>query len=477
MVFIKRFFEPSLAQTSYLIGCVAAHEAIVIDPHRDVGVYVEAAAAEGLRIAHVTETHIHADFVSGTRELAARTGATIHVSAEGGPDWTYAFAGGPGVETLADGARIQLGRVTIEAVHTPGHTPEHLTFLVTDGAVASEPIAAATGDFLFVGDVGRPDLLERAANIAGTMESSARTLYRSLQSFAQRPEWLQIWPGHGAGSACGKGISAIPQSTLGYEKRFNWAFQAADESEFVAQVLSGQPEPPTYFATMKRVNKIGPPMVGHRARPAQLGVDDLERRLASGALVIDTRPAGAFAVGHVTGTLNIPLDHSFTTWAGWLVPDGADVALIVDRHRGPGVDAATRSLSLIGIDRVAGYFDAEVLDEWTARERPLGVVPQLSAVDLRESLVHGGVSLVDVRGRTEFLSGHIAGAHHIPLGYLADHIADLPERRPVVVQCAAGSRSAIAASVLRARGVDRVINLSGGLSAWVAAGLATVAGE
>jgi hydroxyacylglutathione hydrolase len=476
-VFLKRFFEPSLAQTSYLIGCAAAREALIIDPHRDVDVYIREAEAEGLRIAHVTETHIHADFVSGTRELAARTGATVYVSDEGGPDWTYAFADEPGVRRLKDGATVTMGRVSIQAVHTPGHTPEHLTFLVTDGAAASEPIGAATGDFIFVGDVGRPDLLERAAHIAGTMESSAGALYRSLRAFAARPDWLQIWPGHGAGSACGKGISAIPHSTLGYERRFNWAFQVTDEADFVTQVLAGQPEPPTYFAAMKRINRAGPPIVGSHPRPGQLGTAELERRLAEGAIVIDTRPAGEYAVGHVTGTINIPLEHTFSTWAGWLVPVDAEVTLIVDERRGPGIASAVRSLSLIGIDRVLWYFDADVLDDWAAGGRPLGVIPQLSAADLRESLVHGGVTLVDVRGRTEWVQGHIFGARHVPLGHLGERIAELPAGKPVVVQCGAGSRSAIAASLLRARGVHRVINLSGGISAWIAAGLPTVAGE
>jgi hydroxyacylglutathione hydrolase len=198
-MFIKRFFEPKLAQASYMIGCVVKRECIVIDPNRDAEQYLKAAEAEGVRIAHITETHIHADYLSGSRELAARTKATLYVSDEGDANWKYAFAGEPGVQLIKDGDRITVGNVRIDVVHTPGHTPEHLTFLVTDGAVADEPIAAATGDFIFVGDVGRPDLLERAANIKGTMEVGARTLYASLRKFASKPDWLQIWPGHGAG--------------------------------------------------------------------------------------------------------------------------------------------------------------------------------------------------------------------------------------------------------------------------------------
>ena len=214
-MFVKRFFEETLAQTSYLIGCAATHEAIVIDPNRDVAQYLKAAENEGARITHVTETHIHADFVSGSRELAAQSGATLHLSDEGDAAWKYGFAREAGARLLTTGSRISVGNVQIDAVHTPGHTPEHLAFLVTDGAAANEPIAAATGDFVFVGDVGRPDLLERAASIKGTMETSARTLYHSLLAFATRPDWLQIWPAHGAGSACGKSISDLRRARSG----------------------------------------------------------------------------------------------------------------------------------------------------------------------------------------------------------------------------------------------------------------------
>jgi hydroxyacylglutathione hydrolase len=251
-VIVKRFFEPLIAQNSYMIGCAAAGEAIVIDPNRDVEKYIDAADVADLRITHVTETHIHADFASGARELAHRTGASLCLSDEGDKDWKYQF---PHDRKLKHGDRMTIGNVKVDVLHTPGHTPEHLTFLIIDGAVADQPIAAVTGDFVFVGDVGRPDLLEKAAKIAGSMETSARTLFKSLQEFAKHPDWLQIWPGHGAGSSCGKGISAVPHSTVGYERLFNWAFNAKTEAEFVTKVLSGQPDPPPYFAVMKRLNR------------------------------------------------------------------------------------------------------------------------------------------------------------------------------------------------------------------------------
>ncbi len=469
-MFLKRFFEPKVAQTSYMIGCPGAGAAIVIDPNRDIDQYIKAAEAEGVKVTHVTETHIHADFVSGSRELAARTGATLYLSDEGDASWKYGFAAESGATLVKDGDRITVGSVLIDVVHTPGHTPEHIAFIVTDSAGASEPIAVASGDFIFVGDVGRPDLLEKAANIKGTMEVGARQLYASLQKFASQPDWLQVWPGHGAGSSCGKGISAIPHSTLGYERRFNWAFQVKTESEFVEAVLAGQPEPPKYFAEMKRVNKEGPRILHGFKRPELLQVDALDANLGAKAIVIDTRSASAYAAGHVPGTINIPLNASFTTWAGWLVPYDQDFYLIVD-DASAGIDTAVRDLAMIGLDRIAGYFDAGVIDAWAAGERPLDTVPQVTVQDLQASLTHRAVTLLDVRNQNEWDGGIIAGAQHINLGYLADHFADIPRDKPIVVQCAAGARSAIGASVLKANGFDNVINLIGGMGAWRKAGL------
>jgi hydroxyacylglutathione hydrolase len=474
-MFVKRFFEPKLAQASYLIGCAAAGEALVIDANRDVEPYVQAAEAEGARITHVTETHIHADYLSGSRELAARTGATLYLSDEGDADWKYRFAGDPRTVLVKHGDRFRVGSVAIDVLHTPGHTPEHLSFLITDGAAANEPIAAATGDFIFVGDVGRPDLLERAAHISGTMETSARALYGSLRRFESQPDWLQIWPGHGAGSACGKGISAIPHSTLGYEKRFNWAFQTGSEAEFVSRVLAGQPEPPKYFATMKRLNKEGPRILGGFTRPPKFDAGRLPALLAGGAVVVDTRRARDFAIGHAPGTINIPLNASFTTWAGWLLSYDADSYLLIDGK--DSIDTAVRDLAMIGLDRVAGYFEAAALDAWTAAGRPLGTIPQIQPADLAESLRHDRVTLVDVRNATEWQGGHIHGARHLPLGYLADRSGELPRETAIVLQCQSGARSAIGASLLRARGFERVINLTGGFSAWINAGLPTVAGS
>lgn len=469
---VSRLYEPAIAQTSYLIGCAAVGEAIVIDPTRDADRYIDEAAREGLTITHVTETHIHADFLSGARELARRTGATLYLSDEGDQDWKYQFASEGTL--IRHGDRIEVGRIAVDVVATPGHTPEHITFLVTDRAAADQPIAAATGDFVFVGDVGRPDLLERAANIKGTMEQGARTLWRSLQAFNRHPDWLQIWPGHGAGSACGKGISAVPYSTLGYERRFNWAFRVAGEDAFVAEVLAGQPEPPKYFATMKRLNKLGPRVLGGFAPPPHLGDPVLTDLLAQGALVVDARSAGDYAAEHLPGTFNLPWGRSFVTWAGWLLPYDADMYFILDDVTDRQRLELVRQLALIGLDRVAGVFAASAVHRAAAHGSTIATVPQITVSELARHVAAEDVQVLDVRSESEWRRGHIPTAVHLPLGYLLDRLAEIPADRPTIVQCQAGARSAIAASLLQRAGRRRIVNLTGGFDAWAGAGLPVV---
>ena len=462
---LSRFHDPKLAQTSYLVACGRAKEAIVVDPNRDAEQYVRAADSEGVRIAHIAETHIHADFVSGARELATRTDARLYLSAEGGPVWSYDFASSDNAVLLYGGDHIDVGDVRLSVVHTPGHTPEHLTFLVTDRAAADEPMGALTGDLLFVGDVGRPDLLERAAKVEGTMRESARALFASLRRFATLPDWLQIWPGHGAGSACGKGISPMPHSTLGYERRFNWAFAVKDEEEFVRLVLEGQPDPPAYFAEMKRVNKRGPRVLGGLPRPAHLDASRLATRLSSGATIVDTRATTLFAAGHIPGTINIPLNKSFSTWAGSIVPYEQDLCLIIDGDVEARASEAARDLAMIGLDCVAGYFGPEALSAWE-RNGKLSTIPQIRAAELAPLVSKGEVAVIDVRNASEWQTGHIPEAPNVPLATLAERIAEIPRDRTIVVHCQSGARSAIAASVLRARGVERVVNLTGGFTEW-----------
>ncbi|HEV8357162.1 MAG TPA: rhodanese-like domain-containing protein [Gemmatimonadales bacterium] len=465
----QRFYDDQLAQASYLIGCGATGTAVVVDSNRRTDDYIAAAEAEGLRIVGVTETHIHADFVSGSRELAARTGATLYVSGCGPPEWQYEFRHEPGVVLLADRDTFRVGNVELRAVHTPGHTPEHLSFFVTDAAGAHEPMGIVTGDFVFVGDVGRPDLLETAAQVSGSAEAGARQLFRSLAWFKTLPDHLQIWPGHGAGSACGKGLSAVPQSTVGYERRFNWAFGVAGEAEFMRMVLLGQPEPPRYFAEMKRVNRAGPRLLGALALPERVAEHRIRSILASGAVLVDTRPAPEFAAGHIPGTLSLPFNRSFPTWAGALLSYDRDLYLLVDSPRPALLHQVLQSLVMIGLDRVRGYFGPQALELWESEGGALGRVEQLSIAELAAR--RNGMMVLDVRGRTEWDAGHIPGAVLIPLAELSGRLAEVPADRPVAVHCQSGSRSAIAASLLGAGGRRGVVNVAGGFGAWVQGGL------
>ncbi len=264
---------------------------------------------------------------------------------------------------------------------------------------------------------------------------------------------------------------------MGYERRFNWAFQIESEPEFVDAVLAGQPEPPKYFAEMKRLNKEGPRILDGFKAPERLGAGAFAAHVAAGAVIIDTRPAASFAVGHVPGTISIPLNGSFTTWAGWLIPFTSEFYLIVDDHVGPAVEAAVRDLAMIGLDRVGGWFDAGVISAWAEAGRPLGIIPQVTVGDLQQSLKHDAVTLVDVRNLNEWNAGHIDGARHIALGYLVDRLDEIPRDRPVVLQCATGARSMIGASLLRAHGVEQAINLIGGIAEWYTAGLPAVTDE
>ena len=255
---LRYFYDDKLAHASYMIGCQATGEAVIVDPNRDVDMYLQAAESNSMRIVGALETHIHADFVSGSRELAERTDAALYVSDEGDENWKYLFLDGYKHQLLKDGDEFFVGNIKLTVMHTPGHTPEHISFLLTDTAKTDEPVGIFTGDFVFVGDIGRPDLLEEAAGMIGTADVGARQMFRSVKRFAALPDYLQVWPAHGAGSACGKALGAVPSTTVGYEKRFSWAFQIDDEEAFVDALLAGQPEAPKYFAEMKKVNKVGP---------------------------------------------------------------------------------------------------------------------------------------------------------------------------------------------------------------------------
>ena len=464
---LKRFYDDFLAQASFLIGCEQTREAIVIDPNRQLETYTAAATAERLRIVKVAETHIHADFLSGAADLAALTAAEMCVSGLGGKEWTYTLPSAVKSRVLKDGDTLNVGTLTFEIMHTPGHTPEHIVFLVTDTTVSDQPIGAFTGDFIFAGDVGRPDLLERAAGISGTMREGAAKLYQSLQRFAKLPDYLQIWPGHGAGSACGKSLGSMPQTTLGFERLSNWAFNAKSEKDFVASVLEGQPDPPLYFARMKHMNRDGVP-----TRPA-LGLlpelsDSKLRELAVSGVVVDTRMTDRFAQAFVPGSLNIPLNKSFVNWAGSIVPYDRDIFLVVDSPEEMRLLEARKALQLIGLDRVAGYASAGALDRMAQSGEELSTIPQ---ADITRANELKNVRVLDVRTTAEYSEGHIPGAAGLALQTLVSTLDTLDPEQPVAIHCAGGTRSSIAASLLASRGFKSVTNLPGGFDDWVNAGL------
>ncbi len=461
---LRRFYHDSLAQASYMVGCQKTGEALIVDPNRLIDQYTEAADREGLRITAVTETHIHADFVSGARELAARTGATLYLSDEGPSEWKYAFAESSNAVLVHDGDHFMVGNVRIDVLHTPGHTPEHISFLLTDTAASQRPMGIFTGDFVFVGDVGRPDLLERAAGVAHTMEPGARTLYASLQRFREMPDYLQVWPAHGAGSACGKTLGAVPQSTVGYEKLVGWAFQSLTEDEFVAAVLAGQPDPPYYFAEMKRINKVGPaPRPG--GLPALFPAAQLGHETAAGTLIVDTRSADDFARAHIPGVLSIPAGGDFLAWAGWLLPYDRPFALIADDHT---LASVLDDLAAIGLDNVAGYWRTDVVDAWRDTGQETASFSRLTSQEVKPLIERDGIFLLDVRTSSEYAEGHIAGSHNIPLGHLRQHLADIPVDRQTIVHGQSGGRSPIAASLLQAQGRAAVIEMKDGMSGWQA---------
>lgn len=452
-MYFERFYDEGLAHASFLIGCPGSGEAIVVDPNRDFQTYLDAAARQGMRIAGVTETHIHADFLSGSRELASMCGATLYLSDEGDADWKYAFAHEANVKLLRNGDSFGTGALRLTAVHTPGHTPEHLTFLLADLAAGDVPVCAFTGDFVFVGDVGRPDLLEAAAGIAGTAEPGARRLFQSLQRFRTNPLGLLIWPSHGAGSACGKALGSTPVSSLGYELAANWAFRFAEEGPFVKEVLAGQPDAPPYFGRMKRLNKLGPPLFSARPEMA------LRTRPVEGAFVLDVRPADAYQKAHLKWSQSIELCRSFTTYAGWIVPADTPISIIANTE----ADAlrARRALSLIGLDQVVSWSGPEAV---VAAPESDVETSQLVEPDRFNPISF----TLDVRSAAEYEEGHLPGARHIHYGRLAGRLDEIPKGARIQVYCYSGERSAIAASMLRRSGFDEVVDIRGGYEAYQA---------
>jgi hydroxyacylglutathione hydrolase len=461
-MFFRQIEDDKLAQYSYIAGCQKTGEAVVIDPERDIDRYVEIAEANKLKITAVAETHIHADFLSGARELAERYGAKLYLSKLGGADWQseWALNSDYDVTLLEDGSTFMVGNIEVKAVHTPGHTPEHMSFLVTDrGAGADEPMGVATGDFVFVNDLGRPDLLESAAGIAGMMEPSARTLYQTTQKFMELPDYLQVWPAHGAGSACGKALGAVPETTWGYEKRFSPAVQAAKQGEqaFVDFILEGQPEPPLYFARMKKLNKIGVPLIGEVPEPPKLTAEQLVELAGKNEVVIlDTRSdKDEFLAGFVPGSLYAPLDKTFHTIVGSYFDPETPVYLIAEEAQ---VDELVRNLIRIGIDNVEGWFDLEVFAAYTELGGKLKSTETIDFDEMTARMAMPGVAVLDVRKASEFANeGRVEGAINIAHTRLWDRLDEVPRDKKLLVHCAAGGRSARAATLLEREGFDTVV--------------------
>jgi len=465
---LKYFYHTKLAHASYMVGCQATGEAIIIDPGRNVAPYLQAADAQGMRIIAVTETHIHADYLSGARELAAQTGAKLYLSDEGDENWKYVYLDGYDHRLVKDGDTFKIGNIQFEVMHTPGHTPEHISLLVTDRAGADKPMGIFTGDFVFVGDVGRPDLLEKAAGIANTAEAGARQMFKSLQRFKTLPDYLQVWPAHGAGSACGKALGAIPSTTVGYEKLFNIALSYTNEDTFIKALLAGQPEPPKYFAMMKRLNKEGPKLLNGLSKPQKLSIDQLQSLLVEDATIVDTRPVSDFAKGHIPGTINIPYTGSFITWAGWFLDYDGPFYLITTSRQ---MSEVMEDLAYIGLDNAAGYFEPEIIESWTQHGHSLQSYGETTVEEIAEQVQNGQVLVLDVRAASEWEEGHIPTAQHMMLGYLPDQLESVSRDKPLVVHCQTGVRSAIGASILQAKGITNVKNLKGGISDWAAANL------
>ncbi|WP_221090879.1 MBL fold metallo-hydrolase [Deinococcus aquaedulcis] len=454
-MYFKRFYDTDLAQASYLLGCQKTGECLVVDPVRDIAQYLDEANRQKLRVTHVTETHIHADYLSGSRELAQATGAQLLLSGEGSDGWQYTYEGSNPVK-LRDGDRFMVGNVRIQAVHTPGHTPEHLSFLVTDTPRGDIPSMILTGDFVFVGDLGRPDLLDEAAGAQDTRFIGARQMFASLRDkFLTLPDYVQVWPGHGSGSACGKALGAVPTTTVGYERALSWWGQLVaqgNEDAFTQQLLSGQPDAPLYYGRMKTENRDGPALLGKVQPLAELSTEAVKAKLAAGARLIDTRTKESHQAAAPVGSVNIPDGGTLETWAGWLLTPDREFILLAPRDR---AEDLRRKLWMVGLDHVIGFLaSAEGLETVSAQPIP--------ATELDS---HPKALILDVRAKTEYEEGHIPGARQLHAGRLPWRLDTLPRDREIIVHCQGGARSATAASLLRAEGFN-VLELAGGYDAW-----------
>ncbi|MEQ6181766.1 persulfide dioxygenase-sulfurtransferase CstB [Staphylococcus saprophyticus] len=435
-MFFKQFYDNHLSQASYLVGCQRTGEAIVIDPVRDLTKYMEVADSEGFKITQAAETHIHADFASGIRDVQERLNANIYVSGEGDDQLSYKNMP-EHTNFVKNQDIIQVGNIKLEVLYTPGHTPESISFLLTDeGGGSSVPMGLFSGDFIFVGDIGRPDLLEKSVQMEGTTEIGAKQMYQSIEGVKNLPDYIQIWPGHGAGSPCGKALGAIPMSTLGYEKINNWAFNVTDESKFVETLTSNQPAPPHHFAQMKKINQFGMNMY----QPY-----DVFPSLDNARIAFDLRSKEAFHGGHTEGTINIPYNQNFINQIGWYLDYENSIDLIGDKST---VEQAAHTLQLIGFDNVAGYRlpKSEILTQ------------SIHSVDMTGKEEY----ILDVRNEEEWNNGHLDQAVNIPHGKLLNENIPFNKEDKIYVHCQSGVRSSIAVGILENKGYENVVNIREG---------------
>lgn len=458
-MFFELVYDKSLAQASYVIGCQKAGIAAVIDPKRDVDTYLKIAEENDFKITHILETHIHADFLCGSRELAKLTGAELYLSDEGGKDWKYEFPH----KKVKHGDIIKIGKVSLEALHTPGHTPEHLSFLLTDHPATDKPTMLFTGDFVFVGDVGRPDLLEQAAGKKDTQEKGAHDLFDSLQDFAKMQDYILLWPAHGAGSACGKSLGAVNMSTIGYEKIRNWALQLLnDKAAFTKELLADQPEPPRYFSMMKKLNKVDRKLLTEVPKIQNLSEEEYKKAKKKKLKLIDARSKDKYSDSFLEGSLNIPNDNSFSTWMGWFLNYEEYFVLIAEFEE---IEELTRKLMRIGMDKIHGYITPKQLSKFEKGD--LKSYQSLDKSMVEEKIAKKkDVQLIDIRGKSEYKEGHIDGAVNLYIGTLDENFEKIAKDKEVIIYCNSGNRSAVAYSLLVANGFDNILNYSGGWSDW-----------
>lgn len=454
-MYVQQFFVEGLASMSYLIGCESRGVAAVIDPDRDVAKYIEAAESRGLRITHIIETHLHADYVSGNTDLAARTGARIYVHAEAGAGYPH--------EPLREGDTLELGAVRLSVMHTPGHTPESITLLVSDTTRADEPWMALTGDTLFVGEIGRPDLVgaEAARGLAAQMHHSL------FDKLLKLDDSLMIYPGHGAGSLCGKSIGSVRATTLGFERRHNPSLAPRDLASFVEFAVSDLPEQPGNHQRIKAINRRGPKPLGEIA-PRGLTIQEAIPLLQRGAALLDTRPRADYVQAHVPGSIHLELNDQFSNRAGFVLPPDAPVVLLLAQPE--DYARAVIALARVGFDDVRGYL-ADSLKTWEAYGLPIasGDIRDIQAIELKALMEADHPQrpvVIDVREPWEYAQGRVPGARLIPLGQLRARLSELNPDQPVAVICASGSRSLSAALVLGQKGFKTIYNVSRGMMDW-----------